>query len=293
MFPAAFDYIRARSVDEVLASLGEHGGDARVLAGGQSLIPAMKYRLIRPAVLVDINRIEELAYITAADGELRVGALTRDYALEISGDVRSGYALLADVCDVVADPVVRQTGTVVGSLCQNDPAGDWPVAALAARASVVVRGKGGTRTVPIDEFLVDSFTTAVEDGELALEVRFPTPAARTSGAFVKMERKVGDFATGSAGVNLTLGPDGTIVTAGIALGAAGATAVRVAGAERLLCGSKATKELVRAAADESRKAADPASDTRGTAEYKKELAGVLTARALVIALGRLGVEGLS
>jgi carbon-monoxide dehydrogenase medium subunit len=292
MFPVAFDYVPARSLDEALAALAERGGDARVLAGGQSLIPAMKYRLMRPAVLVDINRIEELSYITASDGELRVGALTRDFALETAAPVRSGYALLSDVCDVVADPVVRQLGTVVGSLCQNDPSGDWPVAALAARASVVVRGKGGVRTVPIDEFLVDSFTTAVEDGELALEVRFPTPGPRTSGAFIKMERKVGDFATCSAGVSLTLGPDGTIVTAGVALGASGPIALRVAGAERLLCGSKPTPELVRAAADEARKAADPASDTRGTAEYKKELAGVLAARALSVALGRLGVEGL-
>jgi carbon-monoxide dehydrogenase medium subunit len=291
MFPAAFDYISARSTDEALSALAEYGGDARVLAGGQSLIPAMRFRLAKPAVLVDINRISELATIGEHNGEFRLGAGARDQGLEFSEQVRSGrYPLLADVCAVVADPVVRQMGTVVGSLCHNDPAGDWPVAALAANASVVVRGKGGERVVPIGEFVVDSYTTAVGDGEMAVEVRFPTPDARTAGAYFKIERKVGDFATAAAAARVTLAEDGTVAKAAIALGAAGPCGFRVAEAERALVGAKPSAAAIAAAADAARTAADPVADTRGTAAYKKEMAGVLVERALRKAFARLGLE---
>jgi carbon-monoxide dehydrogenase medium subunit len=185
MFPASFEYRSARSIDETLAVLQEHGDDARVLAGGQSLIPAMRFRLARPGVLVDINPVAELVYLSEEDGALRIGAGTRDAALERSATIGTRYRLVADVAAVVADPVVRQMGTVVGSLCHNDPAGDWGVAALASRAQLVVRGKSGNRTIPIDDFLVDSFTTAVAAGELAIEARFPTPGPRTSGSYQK------------------------------------------------------------------------------------------------------------
>lgn len=292
MFPAPFEYYRAASVDETLSLLREHGADARVLAGGQSLIPAMRFRLARPAVLVDINRLPDLAYVRESDGALAIGALARDAALETSPLIGTTYALIADVARVVADPVVRQSGTVVGSLCHNDPAGDWGVAALAARASVVVHGAGGARVVPIDDFLIDSFTTAVGDGELAVEVRFPVPAARTSGSYQKIERKVGDFATAAAAAQVTLDANGAVSDAGVAIGAAGPTALRVPDAELLLRGAKPTKELIRAAADAARKIADPAPDNRGSVEFKKEMAGVLVGRALTVAFERLGVEGL-
>ena len=292
MFPAPFDYHRPGSVDETLALLAQYGADARILAGGQSLIPAMRFRLARPAVLVDINRIDALAYMRESDGMLAIGALTRDAALETSELIGPRYPLLADTSALVADPVVRQSGTVVGSLCHNDPAGDWGVTALATRAEIVVRGPGGTRVVPIDDFLVDSFTTAVADGEIALEVRFPVQTARTSGSYQKIERKVGDFATAAAAVQITLGADGSIVQAGVAIGAAGPKATRVAAAEQLLRASKPTKELIRAAADAARAIADPAADNRGSVEFKKDMAGVLVARGLIAALARLGVEGL-
>ena len=290
MFPAPFEYHRPDSVDEALQLLGEHGGDARVLAGGQSLIPAMRYRLARPAVLVDVNALHDLAYARETDGMLAIGALARDATLETMALIAAKYALLADTSALVADPVVRQMGTVVGSLCHNDPAGDWGVTALAARAEIIVRGKAGTRVVPIDQFLVDSFETAVADGEIALEVRFPTPPPRTSGSYQKIERKVGDFATSSAAVQITLNADGTIGAAGIAIGAAGPTARRVPAAEELLRGQSPSRELIRAAADAARAIADPGADTRGSVEYKKDMAGVLVGRALVAALGRLGVE---
>ena len=291
MIPAAFEYLRAHSPDEAFAQLQKHGGDARVLAGGQSLIPAMRFRLARPSVLVDVNEIAALDYVRTSDGMLSVGAIARDSAIERAswiGDRR--WSLLHDVSRVVADPVVRQTGTVVGSLCHNDPAGDWTAVALAARASVVVRGKTGTRTVAIDNFLVDSFTTAVGEGEIALEARFPVPNDRSAGSYQKVERKVGDFATAAAAVQVSLNADGTIRSAGIALSAAGPCAVRVEHAERALTGQKPSADLIRAAADAASTKSAPQADLRGSIPYKKHLAGVLVARGLRQALGRLGVN---
>jgi aerobic carbon-monoxide dehydrogenase medium subunit len=293
MFPAPFDYYRAQSVDDAVQALARFGDDARILAGGQSLIPAMRFRLARPSVLVDINEIGDLAYVRESDGYLAVGAGTRDFALETAPLIAQRYRLLADTSALVADPVVRQMGTVVGSLCHNDPAGDWPVSALAGRAQVLVRGAdGATRTVAIDDFVVDSFTTAVGTGEMAVEVRFPTPGPRTSGSYQKIERKVGDFATASAAVQLTLAGDGTIAEAGIAIGAVGPKAMRVTAAEQLLTGAKPSKDLVRAAMREAEKIADPSPDNRGSAEYKKAMAGVLVGRAIASALERFGVGGL-
>lgn len=292
MFPAQFSYERAQTEDEALEALARYGADARILAGGQSLIPAMRYRLARPAVLIDINPLKSLEYLKESDGYLAIGATTRDFALEVSPLIRSRYALLADAGVVVADPVVRQSGTVVGSLCHNDPAGDWPVAALAGRAEVVLRSKGAARTVSADEFIVDSFTTALAEGEMAVEVRFPKPPERTSGAYKKIERKVGDFATACAGVQLTLAADGTIASAGIAIGAVGAKAMRVTEAERLLAGARPGNELIRAAMEAAKKTADPSADNRGSAEYKREMAGVLVGRALLTTFERLGIGGL-
>jgi len=271
--------------------LQKYGADARVLAGGQSLIPAMRFRLARPSVLVDVNGINDLDYLRIDNGTLSVGAIARDSAVERAswiGDRR--WSLLHDVSRVVADPVVRQTGTLVGSLCHNDPAGDWPATALATRAQIVVRGKAGTRTVPIDAFLVDSFTTAVSEGEIALEARFPVPDERTAGSYQKVERKVGDFATAGAAVQLSLNADGTIRSAGVALTAAGPCAVRVDDAERLLTGQKPTADLIRAAAAAAAAKSAPQADLRGSVPYKKNLAGVLVARGLRQALGRLGVK---
>ena len=291
MIPAAFDYLRAHSSDEAFAQLQKYGADARVLAGGQSLIPAMRFRLARPSVLVDVNGINDLDYLRIGNGTLSIGAIARDSAVERAswiGDRR--WSLLHDVSRVVADPVVRQTGTLVGSLCHNDPSGDWPATALATRAEVVVRGKAGTRTVPIDAFLVDSFTTAVSEGEIALEARFPVPDERTAGSYQKVERKVGDFATAGAAVQLSLNADGTIRSAGVALTAAGPCAVRVDEAERVLTGQKPTADLIRAAAAAAAAKSAPQADLRGSVPYKKNLAGVLVARGLRQALGRLGVK---
>jgi carbon-monoxide dehydrogenase medium subunit len=290
VIPAAFDYLRAHSPDEAFASLQQHGPDARVLAGGQSLIPGMRFRLARPAVLVDINALKDLGAIRLDNNVLAIGAIARDSDIERAswiGDRR--WSLIHDASRVVADPVVRQMGTVVGSLCHNDPAGDWSTVALASRASVLVRGKDGTRRVPIDDFLVDSFTTAVQDGEMALGVEFPVPDDRTAGSYQKVERKVGDFATAAAAVQLSLNADGTIRSAGVALSAAGPCAVRVDEAEKLLAGQKPSADLIRAASDAAFTRSAPQSDLRGTVQFKKHLAGVLVARGLRQALSRLGL----
>ena len=291
MIPAAFEYVRAHSADDAIAHLSKHGSDARVLAGGQSLIPAMRFRLARPAVLVDVNGASDLDYLKQDGWTLTIGAIARDSAVERApwiGETR--WSLLHDVSRVVADPVVRQMATIVGSLCHNDPAGDWTTVALAARASVVVKGKSGTREVPIDEFLIDSFTTALGEGEMAVAVRFGAGDGKTAGSYQKVERKVGDFATAAAAVQVSLGSDGTIRTAGVALSAAGPCAVRVTEAEQLLAGQKPTAELLRAASDAAFRRADPQADLRGSVPFKKHLAGVLVARGLRQALARLGVQ---
>ena len=291
MIPAAFEYLRAHSTDEAFTHLQQHGGEARVLAGGQSLIPAMRFRLARPAVLVDINGIEELNFLRPRSGVLAIGAIARDSDIERAAWIgERRWSLLHDASRMVADPVVRQMGTVVGSLCHNDPAGDWTAVALAARAEVVVRGKSGQRTVAVDDFLVDSFTTRVGEGELALEVRFPVPDERTAGSYQKVERKVGDFATAAGAVQVSLNVDGTIRGAGVTLSAAGPCAIRVEEAERLLTGQKPSVELLRAAADAASRRSSPQADLRGSVEYKKNLAGVLVARGLAQALQRLGVR---
>jgi len=291
VIPAAFDYLRAHSTDEAFAYLQQHGAEARVLAGGQSLIPAMRFRLARPAVLVDINELKDLDYLRISDQVLAIGAIARDSDVERApwiGERR--WTLIHDASRVVADPVVRQMGTVVGSLCHNDPAGDWTAVALASRATVVVRGKAGARRVPIDEFLVDSFTTAVGEGEMAVGAEFPAPDDRTAGSYQKVERKVGDFATAAAAVQVSLNADGTVRTAGVALSAAGACAVRVNAAEELLAGQKPSAELIRAASNAAWQRSAPQADLRGTVQFKKHLAGVLVARGLRQALARLGVQ---
>ncbi len=289
MFPASFEYVRSHSTDEAFAALQQHGAEARVLAGGQSLIPAMRYRLARPGVLVDINAIPELEYLREENGFLRIGATTRDATLEFTPWIKERYSLITAVSSVVADPIVRHMGTVVGSICHNDPAGDWTATALASRAVVVVRGKAGIREIPIDEFLVDSYTTAVEEGEMALEVKIPIPDAHTQGSYQKIERKVGDYATCAAAVQISLNSDGTIRQAGVSITAAGPIAMRVSEAEKMLVGQKPTLELLKAAAAEAPKIASPNPDQRGSAEYKKDMTRVLVGRGLKQSFDRLGV----
>ena len=293
MFPVSFEYLKVHTAQEALAALQQHGGDGRVLAGGQSLIPAMRYRLARPGVLVDIGGVAELNTLHEQGGWLHIGATLKDAALEFTPWIAERYSLLADVSRVVADPIVRHMGTVVGSVCHNDPSGDWTAAALAARAVMTVHGADGARDVNIDDFLIDAFTTSVQDGELAVAMRLPTPGSRTQGSYQKIERKVGDYATCAAAVQLTLDEAGLISAAGVAITAAATTAVRVSRAEAMLLGQRPSLPLLQAAAMEASILSTPVADARGSVAYKKDMARVLVLRGLKQSLERLnaGVTG--
>lgn len=286
MIPDRFEYFAPKTVPEAVGLLRRYGGEAKVLAGGHSLIPLMKLRLAAPRYLVDINRISGLAYIQETDGSLRIGGLARHSDLETSDLIRSRYPLLADTARVIADPLVRNMGTIGGSLAHADPAGDWGAAMLAVRAQVVATGPRGERTVPIDEFFVDTFTTVLEPDEVLTEIRVPQPPARSGGAYLKLERKVGDFAIAAAGTSLVLDGKGVCEHVGIGLCNVGATSLRARRAEEALRGTKVDEVAITRASQVAAEESDPTSDLRGPAEYKRDMVRVLTARALRLAVQR-------
>ena len=288
MIPGSFDYLAPRSLPEALDYLQEYGDEAKVLAGGQSLIPSMRFRLAEPAYLVDINRLPGLAGITERRDYLAIGALTREVDLERAPLVRQRYPLLADTAAVIADPLVRNLATVGGNLAHADPANDHPATMIALRASIVAAGPTGERVIPIDDFFLDLFTTALEPGELLTEIRIPTPRPRSGGAYVKFERKVGDYAVAAAAVHLVLAEDGTVAEAGISLTNVTPRPVRMTGAEGTLVGNRPTEELIREAAERAAAATDPESDLRGNADYKRAMARTMTVRALRLAVERAG-----
>ena len=287
MIPGQFEYHAPSTLDEALALLAEHGSDARVLAGGQSLIPLMKLRLASPAVLIDLNGVDSLSGIEEQDGQLRIGAMTRHSVLERSELIGSRYPLIADAAAVIADPLVRNRGTTGGSLAHADPAGDLGSVMTALGAEVVVTGPGGEHTLSIDELLVGPFTTTLEEGEILTEVRVPQPAERSGGAYEKLERKVGDFATAAVAVQLTR-ENGSCASIGIGLTAVGPTTIRASEAEDALRGGSLDEAALRAAAELAAAASDPAADLRGSEEYKRDMVRVLTLRALRRAIERAG-----
>jgi carbon-monoxide dehydrogenase medium subunit len=286
MIPAPFDYHAPQTLDEALALLQSHRDEAKVLSGGQSLLPLLKLRLGSAAHLVDIGRIPGLEYVREEDGQLKIGGRTRESELEHSPIVGERYPLLADVTAVIADPLVRNLATVGGNLAHGDPANDHPAAMLALGASVVATGPGGTRTIAIDDFFLGLFSTALEPDEILTEIRIPQPPPRSGGAYVKLERKVGDFATAAAAVQLTLGSGGKVARVGIGLTNAGPTPVRAAEAERYLTGKQPGEEAIPEAARLAAAAASPSADRRGAIEYKRQMARVLTGRALRLAVQR-------
>jgi aerobic carbon-monoxide dehydrogenase medium subunit len=287
MYPATFDYSAAGSLEEALDLLARHGDEAKVLAGGQSLIPLLKLRFAAPAMLVDVNRIGGLDTLAEDGGSLRIGALVRHRACERSQLLRDRYPLLADVAGLVSDPIVRNLGTVCGSIAHADPQGDWGAALIAAGGDAVVRGPGGERTVPLSRFFLGPFTTVLEPTEIVTEVRVPDPGPRSGGAYLKLERKVGDFATVAVGVQLSL-DNGRVGRAGIALTGVGPTNVQAVEAERALAGAELDDETIRGAAELAAQAARPQSDVRGNAEYKRQVVRVFTERALRRAAERAG-----
>ena len=287
--PAPFEYERASSVEGAIAALARGGPQARVIAGGHSLLPMMKLRLASPPHLVDINEVGELSYIREAGGEIRIGALTRHVDLLESELLAERFPLFADAETVIADPAVRNRGTIGGSLCQADAAEDLSAVCSALKARVVIHGAEGERVVAMDDFHVAPYTTAVGAGEMLTEVRLPVREGAGS-AHEKVERRAGDWAIAAASAAVWI-DGGTIADAGIALSAVGMTTVHVTRAEESLRGSSPSEELFAEAGEIAAADCSPTADGRGSVEYKRHLAGVLTRRALGRATARaLGRE---
>jgi carbon-monoxide dehydrogenase medium subunit len=278
MYPASFEYVAPATLEEALETLGRYEDDAKVLAGGQSLIPLMKLRFAAPRVLVDINRLPGLDTLAADDG-LRIGALVRHRTCERSELLGGRWGTLGAAAPLISDPIIRNLGTVAGSLAHADPQGDWGSALLAMDAEVVVRGPDGTRTIPLTELFQGPFVTSLEPTEIITEVRVPDPGPNAGGTYLKLERKVGDFATVGVAVHLSM-DDGRVGRAGIALTAVGPTNLRATAAEAALAGQELTDDAIAEAARLAAEAAQPHSDTRGSADYKRTVVRVFTERGL-------------
>ena len=286
MIPAAFEYHAPASIAEATALLARYGDDAKVLSGGQSLIPMMKLRLATPGHLVDIGRIPGLQSLREADGALRIGALVREADLDGSEVVRARYPALHDASRVIADPLVRNLATVCGNLAHGDPANDHPAVMLALGAELVATGPGGERRIPAAAFFVGPFTTALAATEILTEIRVPAPPPRSGGAYLKLERKVGDFATAAVAVQVALAPSGACERAGIGLTNVGPAPIEAKRAGAFLRGKRLDEPTVREAGRLAAEEAEPIEDLRGSVAYKRDLVRVLTARALRTAAQR-------
>jgi aerobic carbon-monoxide dehydrogenase medium subunit len=280
MFPSRFRYEAPHSLDEAIALLSEGGDDAKVLAGGQSLVPMMKLRFASPALLVDINNLPGLAYHReGTDGSLRIGALCRHADLEFSELLKGTQPTMAAAAPLVADPLVRNRGTLVGSLCHGDPQGDWASVMLALGGSVIAAGPRGRRSIPLSEFVTGPFQNALEHDEIAVEAVVPKATGTRAGGYIKLERRVGDFAT--VGVAVAIETSGANVTrAGIALTGVGGSTIGATDAAAALAGQPLTAETIAAAAGLAAAAAQPRTDHRGSAEYKRHLVRVFVTRIL-------------
>ena len=289
--PAYFEYERATSLGHALTLLARFGPEARVLAGGHSLIPMMKLRLVQPETLVDINGLAELSYVEVAGGELRIGAMTRHAELLDSEAAGQHFAILHDAERVIADPIVRLWGTVGGSLCQADPSEDLSAAFAALKATMVIRSLSGMRMVQARDFHTGPYETVVTPGEILTEIKIPIIAGCGS-AYQKVGRRVGDWPVGAAGAAIWLDNESSaIADAGIGLTAVGAEHFSAAAAEEFLRGAQATQENFAAAGQIAAEQCRPVSDQRGPADYKRHLAGELTTRALRRAWARTAAAG--
>jgi carbon-monoxide dehydrogenase medium subunit len=288
MIPGSFDYFAPNTVPEAIALLQRYGDDAKILAGGHSLIPLMKLRLTQLTYLIDINQIGGLAYIKEEGGQLRIGAMTREADLDTSELIRARYPLLADTVRMIADPLVRNLATIGGNLAHADPANDHPATMLAYGAAVVATGPSGERVIPISEFFTGLFATALASDEILTEIRIPTPPAHSGGAYVKLERKVGDYATAAVAAQVTLDANGSCQYIGIGLTAVDATPLQAARAESILRGQPLNDANISAAAQSASEECDPTPDLRGPVEYKRAMVRELTKRALTKARERAG-----
>jgi len=288
MIPAPFDYHCPGTLDEAVALLSRYGDQAKVLSGGMSLLPTLKLRLGSYAHLVDINRIPGLEYVKEEKGWLRIGAGTRQATLERSEIIKSKYGILVDAVPLIADPLVRNRGTIGGNLANGDPANDWPAIAIALGAELAVRGPKGERAIAANRFYKSLFVTELKADEILVEVRVPVPPAKSGGAYRKLKRKTGDFAAAAVAVQLTLNAKGAVERAGIALTNAGPTPVEAVEAQKFLSGKAPDDKNILETAKLAAKASSPSADRRGSVEYKREMARVLAGRALHAALDRAG-----
>jgi carbon-monoxide dehydrogenase medium subunit len=280
VFPSSFEYVAAHSIDEAVAAKAAGGDDARILAGGQSLLPMMKQRLAAPAQLVDVNRIAGLETLQRDDGRLIVGALVRHAQLARS-DLTFGA--IASAAPWISDPLVRNLGTLCGSVAHCDPEGDWNTVLLATGAEVVAQGPNGVRMIPITSWIMDVFTNALEPDEIVTAVHIPVPNGRSGGSYQKLERKVGDYATVGVATHLELDEAGVIARAGLALTAVTPVNTKVTAAEQALVGNPPSDELFAEASELAARASEPRDDVRGSSEWKRNVVKVFTRRGLVAA----------
>ncbi|MFI5283912.1 MAG: FAD binding domain-containing protein [Candidatus Dormibacterales bacterium] len=285
MFPAAFDYHAPKTLEEALALLKQKGDAAKVMAGGQSLIPLLKLRFAQPALVVDIGRLPAMATIKKQDGHVSIGALVRHVDVERSADLKKWLPIMGEAAHWVADPLVRNRGTVVGSVCHADPSGDWGAVMLALNADVVARSAAGERVIHIADFFTGPLTNSLKPDEIVTEIRIPAPAGASGGAYNKLERKVGDFATAAAAVQVEM-KDGKLTKVGIGLTAVGETNLKAAAAEKSLTGQEPTDARIAEAAKLAASIAQPKGDVRGSAEFKKDMVRVLVQRGLKTAVAR-------
>jgi carbon-monoxide dehydrogenase medium subunit len=291
VYPSAFDYSAPETLDEALAALTEVGDEGRVLAGGQSLIPMMKLRLAAPGHLVDINGVSELSYISESNGDLAIGALARHADIAESDLVSRGNGTMASAAPWISDPLVRNRGTLCGSVAHCDPEGDWNSVMLAVGATVVARSSSGERMIPIADFVVDFFTNSLRPGEMVTEVRVPKYQGAAGGAYLKLERKIGDYATVGVATHLALDDAGNVAEAGLALTSVHGHNLKVTEAEAMMVGQAPGADLFAEAAAVAARSCDPDSDIRGPAEFKRAVVAEYTRRGLAQALAQARGEG--
>lgn len=286
MIPRSFEYYAPSNLKDAWALLDKYRDDAKVLSGGHSLTPLMKLRLASIKYIVDISRIQNLSYIKQVGRTLKIGALTTHYTIESSDLIKKTLPILHDAARVIGDVQVRNMGTIGGSLAHNDPAADYPSTMLALGAEVEVTGSKGKRVIPMTKFLVDTFTTALKINEIVTEIRIPVPPPGSGSAYMKLERKAGDFAIVGVGAVLTLDAKGVCRNVGLGLGAVGATAIKPTTAEKALLGKTLSDEVIKEAAEKAAQESKPAADLRGSVEYKTDMVRVFTRRTLKLAASR-------
>src|SRR6266849_829620 len=285
MLPAAFDYRAPTTLAEALDVLTERGDDAKVMAGGQSLIPLLKLRFAQPGLVLDIGRLPAMNRVAWQDGHVSIGALVRHVDIEHDRELAKTLPIMAEAVHWIADPLVRNRGTGVGSLCHADPAGDWGSVMLALGAELVVHSGSGERVIPVAGFFQDPYTTTLKANEIVTEIRIPVPSGPAGGAYNKLERKVGDFATVAVAVQVEMNGD-KIAKAGIGLTSVGDRNLKARDAEKSLAGKQPTDEAIAEAARLAAAAAEPRADVRGSAEFKKDIVRVFVQRGLKTAVAR-------